>query len=218
MFGSIVVLFLVTPFTYQGLQQFSSVVFFLVFFFAFFVSIVSYIVALGGIRLMATLPLNFLPYYRDHYLGMKPIGSLGLSSAKGYFTVIALSLAITAFSSSDPSWGVFVLYGFFGGLGILGVVFFLYSMSYVHRRMVQHIDQEKARLDAELEKIANQSTRLNSSAEIAGIMVLDMMRRELSKTSRWPFDTHALVKLIVLALTSVVATLFSKLIAIILHV
>lgn len=204
-----------SSFVYPGVNGFANGLFFAVFIFAFFSSAAAFVLLTVGMRRLGSLRFSFRPYFEDRFLGLKPMGSLGLSCATVYFGMAVFGMAIAAFSWAYPSWTIIFTYGVFGEFAIIGLVAFARQMLQIHRKMTAFLAQEKDKLDSQFAELARRGSTLHSTRDIVQIMLLNQMRRDLSKASRWPFDTRTIVRTIVnmllLAISSGLTVLFSRL-------
>lgn len=200
---------------YPGVNGFANGLFFSVFIFAFFSSAAAFVLLTLGMRRLGSLKLSFRPYFEDRFLGLKPMGSLGLSCATVYFGMAVFGMAIAAFSWANPSWTIIFAYGLFGEFAAIGLVAFARQMFQIHRKMTSFLAQEKDKLDSQFADLVRRGSTLDSTRDIVQIMLLNQMRRDLSKASKWPFDTRTIVRTIVsmllLAISSGFTVLFSRL-------
>jgi hypothetical protein len=171
-----------------------------------------------GIHRLGSAPLQLRPYYEDAFLGLKPVGSLALTLATGYFSFIALLLLVLATSPTVPSVGdILGVGGFLFGLILLGVLLFFVPLNRLHRRMVTEKQIQKAGLAPKLRALFQESGEVDSDPNFSKVFRLDMMDRKISSMATWPFDIGILGRLSVIAL-SVTAILISRIIALIFHI
>jgi len=172
----------------------------------------------AGIHRLGSAPLELRPYYEDPFLGLKPVGSLALSLATGYFGFIGLLLLVLATSSTLPTaLDIAGVGGFLFGLILLGVLLFFVPLNRLHRRMVAEKHVEKARLGPKLRTLFQDSSEAETDPDLGEMFRLDMMDRKISSMAIWPFDIGIIGRLSVIAL-SVTAILISRIVALIFHI
>ena len=166
-----------------------------------------YFGSLLGIHRMGRSSLKLLPYSKDPTLGLRPVGSLSLSLAMVYFSIVGLFLIfISGWILATP-----IALGFESGLILLGLVMFFLPMVRIHRRMLQLKGVERNKLRERLALRLPDSSDPNSPSDVSQILMLDLMKREVSSISTWPFDTQILGKLLAIVLTvmSILSFLFT---------
>ena len=177
-----------------------------------------YLRALWGVYRFGKEELNLRPFYEDRMLGLRPLGSISLS-----FTVVFLTLVVTALAGSFISTDLSNLAVQFCLLCLLAVMLFL-PLNGVHVKMVHEKKRDQSLMGDKIREIANRQEReLNAGGdeaktllEIDTLLTYRMLKEEASKTPTWPFDTRQVERLVALLL-SVVGVIIARLIQVAFH-
>ncbi len=178
-----------------------------------------YYCVLKGIHRMGNAALNFSPFYRDSFLGLKPVGSLALSLAAAYFGFEAFLIA-AGFASTPTLADLFTVGGLLIGLVAMGVLAFFLPLRKLHGRMAQEKASERVKLSERFALILDQNrgmTEQSTDEKALEVLKLDLMDRKVSSIATWPFDFQILGKLTIITL-SVTAALLTRFIALFLRV
>jgi hypothetical protein len=176
-----------------------------------------YYSVLRGIHRMGSASLNLSAFYRDPFLGLKPVGSLAFSVAMAYFGFEVFLIA--AGIASPPTLVDYYTVGsLLVVLIVVGVVAFFLPLRKLHERMILQKASERAKLSERLDPLVGPSQSVQNPDETAlEVLKLELMDRKVSSIATWPFDFQILGKLTVVTL-SVTAALITRFIALFLKV
>ena len=171
---------------------------------------------LRGLHRMGSAALNFSPFYKDQFLGLKPVGSLALSLAAAYFGFEVLFIA--AGLASPPSFiDLIEVGGLLVGLVCIGVLAFFLPLRKLHERMALQKSLERAKLAERLALVVEPARpEQKSEGDAVEVLKLDLMDRKVSSIATWPFDFQILGKLTIIIL-SVTTALLTRFIALFLR-
>ncbi|MBO0888621.1 hypothetical protein J2P12_05925 [Candidatus Bathyarchaeota archaeon] len=167
---------------------------------------------LRGIHRMGHASLNLSAFYRDPFLGLKPVGSLALSVAMAYFG-FEIFLIAAGIASPPTLVDYYTVGSLLVALVVIGVVAFFFPLRKLHERMILQKTSERAKLAERLGPLVGPSQTSQSPDETAlEVLKLDLMDRKVGSIATWPFDFQILGKLTVVTL-SVTAALITRFIA-----
>ena len=175
-----------------------------------------YYSSLKGIDKLGSLAINFSPFYRDTFLGLRPVGSLALSLAFAYFGLDVFFI-VTGFASSPSLVDIVTVGGLLVGLVVVGVLAFFLPLRRLHGRMLQQKAFERSRLSERFAKVIETASQgQDPGTDALEVLKLDLMDRKVSSIATWPFDYQILGKLTIIVL-SVTAAMLTRFIALFLR-
>ena len=175
-----------------------------------------YYSSLRGIHKLGSLSINFAPFYRDTFLGLRPVGSLALSLAATYFVLVIFFVAL-GFASSPSLVDLVTVGGLLVGLVIVGILAFFLPLRKLHDMMLQQKASERSSLSERFAKVVESaSPERDPETDALEVLKLDLMDRKVSSIATWPFDFQILGKLTIIIL-SVTAALLTRFIALFLR-
>ena len=171
-----------------------------------------YYSTLKGIHRMGSAALNFPRFYRDPFLGLKPVGSLALALATAYFGLEGLFI-VTGFASPPTAVDLIVVGGVLLGLVIIGILAFFLPLRKLHACMSKQKALERANLSDRFARIVDAEQVEQDAPEV---LTVDLLDRKVSQIATWPFDFSILGKLTIITL-SVAAALLTRVLVTFLH-
>ncbi len=151
--------------------------------------------------------LKLAEFYDDHYLGMKPFGSLSLSLARVYFS--GMVLIFFSFIAIPTPLGFVV-----GILVLAGVAMFFLPSIVIHQKMLDKKREERKKLRSHYNQITAslgdpiQIVTLADAKSLRRILALDIIDRQVDSIPTWPFNLRTLTWLsaIILAVLGSIIT------------
>ena len=176
--------------------------------------------SLWGLHQLGERDIRLRSYLEDGMLGARPLGSLSLSIALGYFGAFGLLILLFGLSPI-PAFRSPIQLAATGVLVIFGVLLFVLPLNSVHRKMSTEKRQAQAATLAQyrdllgsmgdLEKDAGADDDRSVSKRIIRLERIEMFEiseRRVAAIPTWPFDTAILSRLTIILL-SVAATLLA---------
>jgi len=160
-----------------------------------------YFASLWGLHRFGKEPLRLKSHYEDSMLGVRPTGSLALSLAFTYFTVVVLG-TLGLIISPDPIGQAFLTAGV-----VAGVIMFFLPLNSIHQRMVERKQQELLSIHKGTDELVR---RLNEPGHdkqedrlgrLGDVLTLQLVKQDVTAIPTWPFDTHILGRLLAIILT-----------------
>ena len=170
-----------------------------------------YFASLWGLHRFGKEPLRFKSHYEDSMLGTRPTGSLALSLAFTYFTVIVLG-TVGLLISPDPIGEASLV-----ALIIAGVVMFFLPLNSIHQRMVEHKQLEISSVRKRTAEVMRGITEPDQDKPedklqgLGNVMALQLIKQDVTAIPTWPFDTRILGRFVAITLT-VAGILLSRII------
>ena len=174
-----------------------------------------YVSLLRGVFRFGRAELDLKKYYEDKMLGLRPLGSLAITSGLAFllFVIVALPGAILA---TDPG-NLSVLLTVFS----LGTIMLFLSLDEVHRTMVAQKMREETSIHHQFNKIlrgsdGDTSQIEKSISEIKEMLKARIMMNEVSEIPTWPFETRMIERFVAIVL-AIISVILARLFEIVLH-
>lgn len=156
-----------------------------------------------GVHRMGGSALQLQPYYKDRWLGLKPVGAISLSMGTGYFVIVGTFLVLDLISPQPPGFSLLFL-----GLVALGVGLFFLPSTKLHQRMVERKELEMASLNNQLDMAFQKGGGGDAQTNAYQLRFLEMTEKKVNSIATWPFDAGIVARLSGIIL-SVIAILLS---------
>lgn len=165
-----------------------------------------------GLHELGKKPLKLKSFYKDRFLGLKPIGSLSLFFAFVYFGGMGLLALFPVLKSPYPETQFYV--GFLSLITILGAVFFILPLFTFHNRMVEVKHKEQEAFSEKLEKAMKKSNESRAQVSVSSVLETDQLlgrlttiiasdisKRAIEDISTWPLDLPILRRFLTMVIS-----------------
>ncbi len=180
-----------------------------------------YLSSIWGLRELGKSSLRLKAFVEDRTLGVRPLGSLSLSLAFGYFGGSALLILVSAIAPIPGFRTPENIAGYAGAL-ILGLTLFFLPLNSVHGKMLNekrheqksHLEEYNSLLQSF--KLKDSTPGLGREGRLEALLFHEMTERRIAAIPTWPFDTGILGRFAAIFL-SVTAILISRIIQLTFH-
>ena len=180
-----------------------------------------FISSIWGVREIGKSSLKLKTFLEDRTLGVRPLGSVSLSLALGYFGGIALIVLLGAVSPVPGFRGAQNLVSY-SGLLALGLALFLLPLNGVHRRMLNEKRREqRSHLEEYNDLLQSFKSKggesgLGKEGRLEALLFHEITERRIAAIPTWPIDAGILGRFAAIFL-SVTAILISRIVQLAFH-
>jgi len=166
-----------------------------------------YIAVMWGAFRLTKGKLNLKAYYEDPMFGLKPVGSLTISTASRFFIVVVVAMS-GAFLATDPI-NFAVLLGIFSTATIAAFL----PLYRTHLVMQSQKKEQSVLIQRKINEVINQNDKISSLKDqenldrMRKIMQVQLEKDEVSKIQTWPVEARVGESFIAIIVTILAAIL-----------